>query len=105
MKRGEIWWAELSPPAGRRPVLLLSRNEAYAVRELVMVAPLTTRVRGIPSEVPLGGEDGVPRPCVTNLDTIATVAKTSLRERLTSLSGDKFKAVENALHFSLGLER
>ncbi len=51
MKRGEIWWAELAPPAGRRPVLLLSRNEAYAVRELVMVAPLTTRIRGIPSEV------------------------------------------------------
>ena len=105
MKRGEIWWAELGLPVGRRPVLLLSRNEAYAVRELVMVAPLTTRVRGIPSEVPLGDEDGVPRPCVINLDTIATVAKASLRERLTNLSGDKLKAVDEALHFSLGLER
>lgn len=105
MKRGEIWWAELGLPVGRRPVLLLSRNEAYAVRELVMVAPLTTRVRGIPSEVPLGDEDGVPRPCVINLDTIATVAKASLREQLTSLSGDKLKAVDEALHFSLGLER
>jgi mRNA interferase MazF len=105
MKRGEIWWAELSPPAGRRPVLLLSRNEAYVVRELVIVAPLTTRIRGIPSEVPLGDEDGVPRPCVINLDTIATVAKASLRERLTALSGDKLKAVDEALHFSLGLER
>jgi mRNA interferase MazF len=105
MKRGEIWWAELSPPAGRRPVLLLSRNEAYAVRELVMVAPLTTRIRAIPSEVPLGDEDGVPRPCVVNLDTIATVAKASLRERLTSLGGDKLKAMDEALHFSLGLER
>ena len=105
MKRGEIWWAELGLRVGRRPVLLLSRNEAYAVRELVMVAPLTTRVRGIPSEAPLGDEDGVPRPCVINLDTIATVAKASLRERLTSLSGDKLKAVDEALHFSLGLER
>jgi mRNA interferase MazF len=105
MKRGEIWWAELSPPAGRRPVLLLSRNEAYVVRELVIVAPLTTRIRGIPSEVPLGDEDGVPRPCVINLDTIPTVAKASLRERLTSLSGDKLKAVDEALRFSLGLER
>ena len=54
MRRGEIWWAELTPPAGRRPVLLLSRNEAYAVRELVTVAPVTTRMRHIPSEVPLG---------------------------------------------------
>lgn len=105
MKRGEIWWAELGPPAGRRPVLLLSRNEAYAVRKLVMVAPLTTRIRGIPSEVPLGTEDSVPRSCVVNLDTITTIAKASLRERVATLSADKLKAVEEALHFSLGLER
>jgi mRNA interferase MazF len=105
VKRGEIWWAELAPPARRRPVLLLSRNEAYAVRELVMVAPLTTRIRGIPSEVSLGGEDGVPRRCVVNLDTITTIAKASLRGRLTALSAEKCKAVEQALHFSLGLER
>ena len=104
MKRGEMWWAELASPAGRRPVLLLSRNEAYTVRELVMVAPLTTRIRGIPSEVPLGDEDGVPRACVVNLDTITTIAKASLRERLTALSAEKLKAVEEALHFSLGLE-
>lgn len=105
MKRGEVWWADLGPPAGRRPVLLLSREEAYAVRELVIVAPLTTRTRGIPSEVPLGPEDGVPRACVVNLDTITTIAKGSLRERLTSLSAEKLKAVEAALHFSLGLEQ
>lgn len=104
MKRGEIWWAELASPAGRRPVLLLSRNEAYAVRELVMVAPLTTRVRGIPSEVSLGDEDGVPRACVVNLDTITTIAKASLRERLTPLNAGKLNAVEQALHFSLGME-
>jgi len=105
VKRGEIWWAELAPPAGRRPVLLLSRKEAYAVRELVMVAPLTTRIRGIPSEVSLGPEDGASRACVVNLDTITTIAKASLRERLTTLSAEKLKAVEEALHFSLGLER
>jgi len=104
VKRGEIWWAELASPAGKRPVLLLSRNEAYAVRELVIVAPLTTRIRGIPSEVPLGDEDGVPRACVINLDTVTTIAKTSLRERLTALSAEKLKAVEEALHFSLSLE-
>jgi mRNA interferase MazF len=104
MKRGEIWWAELTPPAGRRPVLLLSRNEAYAVRELVIVAPVTTRMRHIPSEVPLGPEDGLPRPCVVNLDTITTIAKRSLRERLVPLSPEKLKAVEAALHFALGLE-
>ena len=104
MKRGEIWWAELEPPAGRRPVLLLSRDEAYSVRELVTVAPVTSRQRNILSEVPLGIEDGLPRPCVINLDTITTIAKASLRDRLTTLSLEKQRAVEAALHFALGME-
>ncbi len=103
MKRGEIWWAELAPPAGRRPVLLLSRDEAYTIRELVIVAPVTTRIRHIPSEVPLGPEDGLPKPCVVNLDTITTIAKATLRDKLTTLSPEKLKAVEVALHFALGL--
>ena len=104
MKRGEIWWVELPPPTGRRPVLLLSRNEAYAVRELVTIAPVTTRIRRIPSEVNLGPEEGLPQQCVANLDTITTIAKASLRERLTTLSSDKLKEVEVAIHFALGLE-
>ncbi len=103
MKRGEIWWAELEPPAGRRPVLLLSRDEAYSVRELVTVAPVTTRIRNIPSEVSLGTEDGLPKACVVNLDTIVTIAKASLGERITILSPGKMKAVESALHFVFGL--
>jgi len=104
MKRGEIWWTELVPPAGRRPVLLLSRNEAYLVRELVTVAPVTTRIRNIPSEVSLNLEDSLPKPCVINLDTIITIAKSSLSDRLTILSVEKMKAVETALHFALGME-
>jgi len=104
MQRGEIWWAELEPPAGRRPVLLLSRDEAYSVRELITVAPVTTRMRRIPSEVPLGLEDGLPKSCVANLDTITTIAKASLRDRLAILSVEKQKAVEAALHFALGME-
>ncbi len=104
MKRGEIWWAELQAPTGRRPVLLLSRNEAYAVRELVTVAPVTTRIRNIPSEVHLGPEDGLPQLCVVNLDTITTIAKRSLCDRLTTLSFEKLREVELAFHFALGLE-
>jgi mRNA interferase MazF len=73
MRRGEVWWAELPPPAGRRPVVLLSRDEAYSVRELVTIAPVTSRIRGIPTEVRLGPEDGLPKPCVINLDTITTI--------------------------------
>ena len=104
MRRGDIWWAELEPPAGRRPVLLILRDEAYSVRELVTVAPITTRIRGIPSEVPLGTEDGLPKSCVINLDIITTIAKASLSERLTTLNAEKQKAVDDAIHFVLGME-
>src|SRR5260370_35196135 len=86
MRRGEVWWAELPAPAGRRPVLLLSRDEAYLVRALVSVAPLTTRVRQIPSEVPLGPGDGVPKTCVVNLATITTIPRRTLTEPPTALS-------------------
>lgn len=103
MRRGEVWWAELPSPAGRRPVLLLSRNEAYAVRELAMVAPLTSRIRRIPTEVLLGRADGLPRRCVVNLDTITTIPKRVLTQRLTALSPEKLGAVERALRFALGL--
>ena len=58
MRRGEVWWAELPRPIGRRPVVLLSRDEAYAVRNAVTIAEVTTTIRGIPVEVPLGPEDG-----------------------------------------------
>jgi mRNA interferase MazF len=86
-------------------VILLSRDEAYEVRRLVTVAPVTTRVRGIPVEVALGPKDGVPRECVVNLDTVTTVPKDALRERLAVLSRSKMTAVEGALRFALGLQR
>lgn len=104
MKRGDVWWADLPAPSGRRPVVLLSRDEAYAVRALVTVAPITTRTRNIPAEVPLGPEDGLPRACVANLDTITTIARASLREHVTSLQPDRLRAIDAAIHFALGLE-
>ena len=103
MRRGEVWWAELPAPAGRRPVVLLSRNEAYAVRELVIVAPITSRARSIPTEVVLGAADGLPRRCVANLDTITTIPKAVLSQRLTTLSAEKLSRVERALCFAVGL--
>ncbi len=103
MRRGEVWWAELPPPAGKRPVVLLSRNEAYAVRELVTVAPVTTRIRQIPTEVPLGNDEGLPKPCVANLDTITTIPKAALTERISTLPPPKIAEVERALRFALGL--
>jgi len=104
MRRGEIWWAELEPPAGQRPVVLLSRNEAYGVRSLVIVAPVTTRIRHISSEVSLGPAEGMPQECVANLDTITTIPKNCLHNRLTSLSLNKLNEIEAAIHFAMGME-
>ena len=104
MRRGEIWWAELESPAGRRPVLLLSRNEAYSVRSLVIVAPVTTRIRHITSEVRLGPGEGLPQDCVANLDIITTVPKDCLRNRITALDAGKMREIEAAVRFALGME-
>ena len=86
-------------------MVLLSRDSAYPIRESVTVAPVTTRIRRIPAEVPLGPRDGMPRACVANLDNISTVDKDLLQERITSLSREKLRAVETAIHFALDLEK
>jgi mRNA interferase MazF len=103
MQRGEIWWAQLEPPAGRRPILLLSRNKAYDVRQSIIVAPVTTTIRGIGTEVILDEKDGLPVKCVVNLDDIITIHKKSLLEKLTALSGDKMRIVNEAIIFALDL--
>ena len=105
VKRGEVWWADLPRPAGGRPVVLISRDEAYAVRDLITVAPVTTRVRGIPVEVPLGRQEGMPRSCTANLDTITTIAKARLRRRIAVLPPAKRVALDHAIRFALGLDR
>ena len=89
---------------GRRPVVLLSRDEAYAVRNQVTVAPVTTRIRRIPVEVALGPKDGLPKPCVANLDSLVTIPKSQLKERVTLLQAEKIKRVDAAIRFALGLK-
>jgi mRNA interferase MazF len=103
MRRAEIWWALLPAPAGRRPVVLLSRDESYAFRELVTIAPVTTRVRDIPVEVILGKGEGLSRRCVANLDTITTIPQKCLTERIGALRGDKVRELDNAIRLALGL--
>lgn len=104
MKRGEIWWADLPAPAGRRPVLLLSRNKAYEIRSAVTVAEITSIIRQIPVEVELSKEDGMPKKCVVNLDTIMTIPKNLLREHLTTLSPEKMIIVDEAIKFALDVK-
>ena len=103
MRRGEVWWAELLRPVGRRPVVLLSRDEAYAVRNSVTIAEVTTTIRGIPVEVVLGPEDGLPKKCVANLDTIATLRKDLLTKRITLLRNEKLQQIDAAVRFSFSL--
>jgi len=103
MRRGEVWWAELPPPTGRRPVLLLSRDAAYSVRTSVTVALITRTIRNIPVEVLLGQEDGMPVECVVNLDSILTIPKSRLTERITILSAERMTAVAKAVVFALDL--
>lgn len=94
----------MEQPSGRRPVVLLSRNEAYIVRSLVIVAPVTTRVRHIPSEVQLGIDDGMQQECVANLDIMTTIPKDCLKTRVAILRAKKLKEIEAAVRFALGLE-
>lgn len=101
MKRGEVWWANVDK---RRPVVLLSRNEAYDVRALVIVAPATTVVRGFSLEIKLGRAEGLPRNCVLNCDWLVTIPKAELVERVGTLSTAKLRKLDEALRFALGID-
>ena len=85
-------------------MLLLSRHEVYRIRSAVTIAPVTTTVRGIPVEVPLGPEDGMQQPCVVNMDDIGTFKKNRLLRRITELSAEKMAAVARAIKFALDLD-
>ena len=104
MKRGEIWWADLPPPAGRRPVVLLSRDEAYSIRSLITVCPVTTRIRVLPVEVSLGSEVGLAKESVINLDFIMTISKETLDKKVGRLNPKQRAEMDQALKFSLGLD-
>jgi mRNA interferase MazF len=103
VRRGEVWWADLRKPVGRRPVLLLSRDSAYRVRRSVTVTPLTRTERRIPTEVALDRSDGMSAHCVVNLDDIATIPRSLLGERITLLNADRMRDVAGAIRFALDL--
>lgn len=99
--RGELWWCEL-PEIGRRPVVILSRDVAIPRLGRAIVAPCTTTVRGLPSEVLLEpDEDPISRTSVVNLDSVESVATSSLVERLGRLSGERMRAVCAALEVAV----
>jgi mRNA interferase MazF len=104
MRKGEVWWANLPSPIGKRPLVLLSRDEAYSVRNVITVAEVTSTIRNIPVEVNLGTGDGLPKKCVVNLDTIITIRKELLTEKITDLTSEKIDEVDKAIKFALDLK-
>lgn len=88
---------------GVRPAVLISRNQAYRVRQAVTVVPLTQTIRQLPVEVSLGPEDGIRRRSVANADSLATIPKNDVLDYLATLSPEKLKAVEQAIKFALAL--
>lgn len=102
--RGEVWWCEL-PEVGRRPVIVLSRDAAIPRLRRTLVAPCTTTIRGIPSEVRLEpGEDPIPRASVANLDSVESVSVGALVERIGRLSDERMRQVCSALEVAVACE-
>lgn len=101
MNRGEIWWVE-APDAGRRPALVLTRQAAIPVLNAYLAVPATRTRRGIPTEVPLGEEDGMPAECALSLDNTAVIPRSYFVERITRLGPDRLAEVCRALAIATG---
>ncbi len=104
MKQYEVWWAKLPQPAGERPVLLLSRDDAYLYLRKFIAAEITTTIRGIPVEVSLGRKEGLAKSCVANCDNLRTIARSALVKRVGVLGGPRIWEVKRAVGYALGWE-
>jgi mRNA interferase MazF len=104
LKRGEVRWYRFPRPDKNRPVVILTRDSVLEYLGEATVAPITRTVRGIPSEVVLGPEDGLPEPCAVNLDHIQTVARGRLGNLVTTLTGRRMGQIREALLFALGFQ-
>ena len=102
MRRGEIRWYRFSRPDKKRPVVILTRDSVLEYLGEVTIAPITSTIRDIPSEVALGPADGLPRECAMNLDHVQTVGKGRLGGLIATLSSQRMIEVRTALLFALG---
>ena len=103
--RGEVWWCE-PPQIGRRPVVVLSRDAAIPRLRRALVAPCTTTIRGLSSEVVLEpDEDPVPRISAVNLDSVESVSIGMLVERIGRLSDDRMRQICVALEVAVDCQR
>ena len=102
--RGEIRLVRFPAPDKARPVLVLTRDSATAYLSRITVAPITSTIRGVPSEVIVGPEDGLKAPSAVNLHNVLTVAKENLGRRVAQLGDDRMREVCRALGFALGCD-
>jgi mRNA interferase MazF len=101
VKQYEVWWASLPRPIGRRPVLLLSRDQAYSYLNKFLAVEITSTVRQIAVEVPLGRQEGLPRRCVANCDNIRTVSRSALVKRIGQLAPGRHSELKRAVGHAL----
>ncbi len=101
MKRGEIRWYKFLPPDKKRPILILTRDSVSEYLGGVIIAPITTTIRNIPSEVFLSKADGLPQECAVNCDHLQTVSKKKIGPLITSLPPSKMIDVGRAIRFAL----
>ena len=103
MKRGEVWWAELPPPLGSRPVIILTRDAVLDNIGGIVVALVTRTVRHLTTEVLLGRRQGLPVPCVANLDNILTVPRQRLKRLMGACDVGKIEELNQAIKAALDM--
>ena len=103
MKRGEIRWYKFKAPDKKRPVLILTRDSVIEYLGEITIAPVTSTIRNIPSEVFLSRDDGMTKDCAINFDHIQTVSKSRIGPLITRLSIRKLEQVKKTIQFALGL--
>jgi mRNA interferase MazF len=101
MKQFDIMWADLPIPIGRRPVLLLTRSSGYAYLNKVLIAEVTSTIRNIPQEIPLGKNEGLSGPSVVNFDNIHVIPKAALDKWVGAVASHRHREIKRALGYAL----
>jgi mRNA interferase MazF len=101
VKRGEVWWAELPPPVGSRPVVILTRDAVLPNIGGIVVALVTRTIRQLPTEVTLGRRQGLPVSCVANLDNLLTIPRDRLKRLMGACDADKIGELNQAIKTAL----
>ena len=101
IRRGDVRWYRFARPDKQRPVVVLTRDAALEFLAEVTVAPVTSRIRDIPTEVVLTSDDGLPRTCAANLDHLQTVSRTRVGSLITMLRAGRMRQIADALRFAL----